>query len=169
MHRYLIVANQTLGGDELDRTIRERLGRGEARFLVLVPTILPSYEAPAWTFGFPTSEPQIPEPVASGFQRDQRRREARFEARAEARRRAERRLEQMLETIRAAGGDADGVLGGTDPAEAVRQVLRDQSFDEVIISTLPSDISRWLRVGLPGRVARMTRTPVTTIEAGEDR
>ena len=37
MHRYLVVANQTLGGQKLLDTIRDRMERGPAEFWVLAP------------------------------------------------------------------------------------------------------------------------------------
>ena len=37
MHRYLVVANQTLGGQELMDAIRDRMARGPAEFWVLAP------------------------------------------------------------------------------------------------------------------------------------
>ncbi len=37
------------------------------------------------------------------------------------------------------------------------------SFDEIIISTLPSSVSRWLRIDLPSRVKRAYPLPVVTI------
>jgi hypothetical protein len=41
MHRYLIVANQTLGGGALIAKVRELADRGPARFHVLVPATPP--------------------------------------------------------------------------------------------------------------------------------
>lgn len=38
-------------------------------------------------------------------------------------------------------------------------------FNEVIISTLPVGISRWLKLDLPSRTQRMVECPVTTVEA----
>jgi GABA permease len=38
VHRYLVVANHTLGGQELLDAIRDRMARGPAEFWVLVPT-----------------------------------------------------------------------------------------------------------------------------------
>ncbi len=40
-----------------------------------------------------------------------------------------------------------------------------QNFDEIIISTLPSGISRWLGMDLPHRVERQFKLPVTTVIA----
>ena len=37
MHHYLVVANQTLGGDELLACVRERVRAGPSQFHVLVP------------------------------------------------------------------------------------------------------------------------------------
>ena len=168
MGRYLIVANQTLGAEGLDREVRERIERGErgeARFFVLVPRIAPQREAVAWSFGYSAAADQEAAAAGSAFQRDTRQREARFEARFEARRRAERRLDQMVDAIRAAGGKATGRVGEEDVTAAVRTLLEERSFDEIIISTLPTGISRWLKTGVPRQVARMTDIPVITVEA----
>jgi hypothetical protein len=39
------------------------------------------------------------------------------------------------------------------------------SFDEIIISTLPSSISRWLKLDLPSRVRRTYSIPVVVATA----
>ena len=52
----------------------------------------------------------------------------------------------------AAGGHVDGVIGDNDPFVAVRDALAQLGFDEVIVSTLPARVSRWLRRDLPHRV-----------------
>jgi hypothetical protein len=52
----------------------------------------------------------------------------------------------------AAGGHVEGVVGDTDPFVAVRDALEQFGFDEVIVSTLPARVSRWLRRDLPHRV-----------------
>jgi hypothetical protein len=41
MGKYLVVANQTLGGAELDEEIRKRLQAGPSSFYVLVPVTRP--------------------------------------------------------------------------------------------------------------------------------
>jgi hypothetical protein len=41
----------------------------------------------------------------------------------------------------------------------------DRAFDEIIISTLPATLSRWLKLDAPSRIARMTQVPVTHVEA----
>lgn len=169
MPRYLIVANQTLGGDRLDRTIRDRIERGDSHFYVVVPMTAPRHETGGWTHGFPIGE-ETPmtagqsEQVRIAMEEDARRSEAEL---TEARDRAENRLGQIIENIRSAGGEADGAVASADPAIAVRDVLEERSFDEVIVSTLPAGLSRWIKMDLPSRVARMTDAPVTTVEAEE--
>jgi len=51
-----------------------------------------------------------------------------------------------------------------EPMDAIEQALSQDTFDEVILSTLPHHVSRWLHVDLPSRVAHLG-LPVTTITA----
>jgi hypothetical protein len=62
----------------------------------------------------------------------------------------------------AAGGRVEGMIGEADALSAVRTAHERQPFDEVIVSTLPTSVSRWLRVDLPTRVGRLG-LPVTVV------
>jgi hypothetical protein len=64
----------------------------------------------------------------------------------------------------AAGSQVEGIIGNSDPLVAVRDVLERAEFDEVIISTLPVHVSRWLRLDLPHRVEQLG-LPVTVVTA----
>ncbi|MDX1620240.1 MAG: hypothetical protein R3320_04575 [Nitriliruptorales bacterium] len=152
MGRHLIVANQTLGGAELDDKIRDRIDSG-GRFYVVVPMIEPENEA-SWI----PSDPAFGMPAVQDLQQ---------EAQDEARTRSEHRLARMLDRIESLGGEADGEVGASDPYVAVKDVLERERFDEIIVSTLPAGISRWLKMDLPSRVDRLTERPVTTVEASE--
>jgi hypothetical protein len=68
---------------------------------------------------------------------------------------------------KAVGAPVDGLLGGADAFESVRQTLADGSYDEVIISTLPKRRSEWLRKDLPSRVEALG-VPVTVITPPEE-
>lgn len=153
MSRYLIVANQTLGGEELEERIRTRIDSGEGRFYVLVPMVEPEYEADAWV-------PPDPAFGIAGL------RTGADEALEVARERSQHRLERMLDRIRTLGGEAEGEVVGPDPLEAIGHILERDDIAEILISTLPAGISRWLKMDLPSRVARRTEVPVTTVEAG---
>jgi hypothetical protein len=67
---------------------------------------------------------------------------------------------------RAAGTPVEGIIGEADPFEAVKSALKDPGFDEVIVSTLPTRVSEWLRRDLPHRVEKLG-IPVTTITQAE--
>ena len=53
-----------------------------------------------------------------------------------------------------------------DPMDAVEEALADDEFDEIIVSTLPRHVSRWLHIDLPRRIAHLG-LPVTTVAAAE--
>ncbi|HWT24855.1 MAG TPA: hypothetical protein VN213_15235 [Solirubrobacteraceae bacterium] len=77
----------------------------------------------------------------------------------------EPQLQEALEQWRAAGLEADGVTGDSDPIDAVSEVWNPATFDEVIVSTLPGQASKWLRWDMPHRVAQLTGALVTHVTA----
>ncbi|MBV9196204.1 MAG: hypothetical protein JO168_18870 [Solirubrobacterales bacterium] len=64
----------------------------------------------------------------------------------------------------AAGRRVEAVIGDSDPVEAVRQLVSATAVDEVIVSTLPERVSRWLRRDVPSRL-RALGLPVTVVTA----
>ena len=74
---------------------------------------------------------------------------------------AESKLDEALERLRAAGLEADGAVGDPDPLVAVIEAWDPRSYDEIVVSTLPMKMSKWLRAGLPERISRLTGAPVT--------
>ena len=64
----------------------------------------------------------------------------------------------------AAGGHVDAEIGETDPLVAVRAAHEREPFDEIIVSTLPTHVSHWLRLDFPARVRRLG-VPVTVVTA----
>jgi GABA permease len=78
-----------------------------------------------------------------------------------------KRLNAGLKRLHGAGIDAVGMLGDVDPIIAVQEEFDAESFDEVIVSTLPSDESRWIELDLPDRIAKVTGAPVTHVVSTE--
>jgi hypothetical protein len=66
----------------------------------------------------------------------------------------------------AAARHVGAVIGDSDPVEAVRQLLATTAVNEVIVSTLPERVSRWLRRDVPSRV-RALGLPVTVVSADQ--
>jgi hypothetical protein len=64
----------------------------------------------------------------------------------------------------AAGGHVDGIIGDSDPFVAIRETVTTVGVDEILISTLPARVSRWLRRDLPHRVKEFG-LPVTVVTA----
>jgi hypothetical protein len=75
------------------------------------------------------------------------------------------RLDAAVAAWREAGIEATGVVGDSDPVEAVYEIWDPGRFDEVIVSTLPGASSKWLTFDFPHRVARMTDASVTHVIA----
>ena len=77
----------------------------------------------------------------------------------------EPRLAEALERWRAEGLKVEGEIGDSDPVQAVAEVCKPGTFDEVIVSTLPGQTSRWLRSDVPYRIGALTDLPVTHVVA----
>ncbi|MFL5674273.1 MAG: hypothetical protein ACJ779_04655 [Chloroflexota bacterium] len=75
------------------------------------------------------------------------------------------RLEAMLGHLRTMGAEASGEVGHKDPVEAARDALRRHPADEVILSTLPPGISRWLGQDAPSRLKAALPVPVVVVTA----
>ena len=144
-YRILLVANQTLGGEDLAAMVRERGRTGATELWVLVPATLPrDPSAPSGSGGGDAA-------IAAGSPD------------ADAHEVAQRRLEAAQDRLHGLGVAVGGEVGDADPFQAVTDVLCRREVDEVIISTLPTGASLWLRTDLPTRVKREFNVPVTTV------
>lgn len=75
------------------------------------------------------------------------------------------RVNAALERLHAAGVDAEAMLGDVDPACAVIELWDPRRWDEILVSTLPTGTSRWLRIDLPHRISRAVDAPVHHLES----
>jgi hypothetical protein len=82
-----------------------------------------------------------------------------------AARKARARLAQLVDRMRADGLIAAGMVGDPDPYTAVMQALQFFRIEDVVISTLPTTRSGWLRADLIERVRKASGKPVEHVEA----
>jgi hypothetical protein len=130
----LVVAHRTAATPALLDAVRQRADRGPARFCLLVP-----------------NSPQTNWHVLH---------RARFQKVTQA----EEVALLALPLIEAAAGSSVecSVSRRQDPMDAIEETLNTSHFDEIILSTLPRSVSRWLHMDLPRRVAHLG-LPVTTV------
>jgi hypothetical protein len=146
VHTVLIVANQTIGSAELTAAVKERIASG-SRFHLLVP--VPPTPPSAISVGLAAVES-----AATAFM-----------VLPDLRALVEERLESGLEWLRGLGTDATGEVGVIDTVAAVVGVVARDHVDEIIVSTLPSRISKWLRQDLPHKIEKHVSVPVTVVTA----
>ena len=77
-------------------------------------------------------------------------------------------MREAVSRLQEAGLEVDGQTGDPDAYAAVQDAINLKGpFDEIIVSTLPVKVSRWLKMDLPHRVERTTGLPVRHVEARE--
>ncbi len=146
--RYLVLADRTLANPAVIAFVTDAFAAGGAEFHVVVPRSVPSvlHADPATGLIGPAAHTMV----------------------AESRAISKQEGEARLAVFRSALGDAAEAMTGevmlTDPLTAIRTVMARSSFDEIVISTLPAGVSRWLKMDLPSRVERAFSLPVTSIE-----
>jgi hypothetical protein len=87
--------------------------------------------------------------------------------RAEGAETARSQLDAGVRRLKDAGLDVTGVLGDPDPIVAVAETWKPGEFDEVIVSTLEREASRWLEYDLPHRIGKLTDCPVQHVVPAE--
>jgi hypothetical protein len=132
--RVLVVAHQTAATAPLLDAVRERAQQGTATFHLVVPRR-------------PHGLAKVLDPEDYG------------------REEAERVLADALPKLsEAAGQEVTGSLGDAEPLAAVQDAINLGDYDEIIISTLPLGVSRWLKLDLISK-ARALGLPVTHVLA----
>ena len=121
--RVLVVAHKTAATQPLLDAVRERAGRGAAKFTLLVPN-------PAHGLH------KVVDPEDQGA--------------GEAQTVLDEALPRLSD---AAGSQVEGFVGSSDPSVAVMDAVNLRGFDEIIVSTLSPKVSRWLKLDLPSKVS----------------
>lgn len=81
----------------------------------------------------------------------------------DARAAATDRLNAALSRLHGMGAEVTGEIGAPDVIEATEDALRGREIDEVLLSTLPPGISRWLGQDVPTRLKGSIMVPVTVV------
>jgi hypothetical protein len=76
------------------------------------------------------------------------------------------KLAATLAELYRAEADATGQPMSPDPFHAVRNAVRHYRVDDILISTLSGETSKWLEEDLIGRVREITEKPVEHLETG---
>lgn len=132
--RVLVVANRTAATPALIEAVRTRAAQGPAAFTLLVPSSAHGLH-------------QLVDPEDQGQSE------------------AETTIELALPLLeQAAGGPVEPMIGVHEPLAAIQDAINLHGFDELIISTLPKRVSKWLHLDLPHKAAGLG-LPVTTVTA----
>ncbi len=146
MRSALIVANRTVGGSQLEAAIRERLAADPCTFHLVIPVT--GAVSSAVAVGSAASDTMPVTPLDFVNERDV----------------AEKRLAFGLDWLRSLGAQATGeVLAEPDTVRGVCRAVEDRGAAEIIVSTLPTTVSRWLRQDLPHRIERKVSVPVSVV------
>lgn len=133
----LLVANRTAATEGLADAVRERTRRGPATFHLVVP-----------------AHPHGMHKVVDPQEGDEGE--------------AAGNLSAALPVLSAAAGaQVTGHVGDAEPLMAIEDAVNRGTYDEIIISTHPARISRWLHLDLISK-ARAIGLPVTHVEAAEE-
>ncbi len=132
--RVLIVAHKTAATPALLEAVRRRAEQGPAAFTLLVPNA--AHGLHALVDPEDQEESEAAQVVALAV--------------------------PLLEN--AVGGKVGSMIGDPSPMNAIQDAINVHGFDEVILSTLPARVSRWVKLDLPSKVAGLG-LPVTTVTA----
>jgi hypothetical protein len=132
--RVLVVAHKTAATPALIEAVRERAQRSPAKFTLLVPN-------PVHGLHTVVDAEDVEEGEGNQV------------------------LELAIPLLEEAAGDrVDGMVGDPSPMNAIQDAINIHGFDEVIISTLPARVSKWLKLDLPSKITGLG-LPVTTVTA----
>jgi hypothetical protein len=132
--RVLVVAAKTAATPALLDAVRERAARGPASFTLLVPNPVHGLHTVVDPEDQNTDEAQAIIELA----------------------------QPLIEE--AAGGKIDALVGDNRPLDAIQDAVNLHGFEEIIVSTLPARVSRWLKLDLPSKLNGLG-LPVTTVTA----
>ncbi len=134
--RVLLVVNRTAATAAFLDAVRARAQRGPVNFHLVMPAT-------------PQGLHRVVDPEVAGHEA------------------TKERLTRVLPLLReVAGQEVTGHVGDANPLAAVSDAMHLHGFDEIIVSTLPWRLSRWLRVDLPSKLQGLG-VPVLHVTSSE--
>lgn len=123
--RVLVVAHKTAATPSLLEAVRERAAAGPCTFTLLVPKRAHGLHTVV------DAQDQSPDE-------------------------AQEVIELAIPLLEeAAGGPVESIIGDHEPLAAIQDAVNLRGFDEIILSTLPARVSRWLKLDLPSKAAAL--------------
>ena len=133
-----MVANRTAESEELLEHLRKRAERSEVELHLLVPA---SQHGLQWATNMSADAGDVE---------------------------AREHLEKAVERIKGKGVEfASAEVGDPDPLAAIQDAANLGDYDEIVVSTLPTHLSKWLHLDLPSKARHATGLPVEHVEASE--
>lgn len=137
MTRYLVIAHQTAASPDLRGFVREVAARDPEAVFTLLVPATPPSDMLTWTDGIAATV-------------------------------AQETGDKARERFEADGVHVDEVIvGDANPVYAVADAFNQDTWDEVIVSTLAIGVSRWLKQDVVSRLEREVAVPVTHIAAAD--
>jgi hypothetical protein len=78
---------------------------------------------------------------------------------------ASAQVQEAVSVLSESGLEVGGGVGDGDPLVAVAEAWDPMRYDEIIVSTLPMSVSKWLHADLPRRIEKLTGALVTHVVA----
>ena len=177
MERYLVIANETVGGDELVEEVRRRAGAGQIAVHVLVPsaeapetsggqsaavagggvTSTASFGDPGHTHGSETSGTTGARPGDAT--------DLGGSARLGPHEQARVVLQHVVGRVERVAQEVTGEVGPPDLVEGARAALAAGRYDGIILATPSAGASTLVGQDLPHKLSRAVDVPVTTVHA----
>lgn len=137
MARYLVVAHQTASSPELRGFVRDISVRDQEAVFTLLVPATPPSDMLTWTDGIAATV-------------------------------AQETGDKARERFETDGVHVDQVIvGDANPVYAVADAFNQDSWDQVIVSTLGIGVSRWLNQDVVSRLEREVSVPVTHVAAAD--
>jgi hypothetical protein len=137
MHRILVVANETLEGVHLLEEVSHRIDAAGGPEACAVHLVVPAHHG------------------TGGWSEGGAKAEAQF------------RLDDAMVAFKELGAEVTGEVGDPSPVLAVTDAMIAQHHDEIVISTLPAGVSKWMKQDAISRIRRnYPSVTVTHVTAG---